>query len=290
MSNFKISLGATLAVLLLTACGSANTSESSDSTPALTLITLGGVGNVDVEFDTPFNVKTGVSAIGDDGENYTSLITFASISTAVNLNTGVVDTTKTGVHAVRYSVTVGTIVAQQWRNITVLQPDIVEGSMVQNGDFSLGAAQWNTPPAYFQLDGGIFNAFEVVNGELRLDVTASWQVVFPRFGQMNIPFLQGKTYEISFEARAAASRPIAVQVGRLLPNAPWFDDFLDHLPVGERMFTPTLTTTMTKFTFTFTMNKNDLAGGILFGFGTINSQAVNTVIHMDNINIVEVPA
>jgi hypothetical protein len=43
---------------------------------------------------------------------------------------------------------------------------------------------------------------------------------------------------------------------------------------------------MAEYTYTFTMNKNDLAGGILFGFGT----SVNAVIHMDNINIVEVPA
>jgi hypothetical protein len=220
------------------------------------------------------------------------LITLASISEAVNLMTGVLDSTKTGVHAVRYTVTVGSIVAQQWRNITVLQPEAVQGMMVQNGDFSLGTAQWNNPPAYFELDGGQFASFTVVEGELRLDIVASGsQVVFPRFGQMNIPFLQGKTYKVSFDARSSVSRPMAVQVGRLLPNAPWFDDFLDHLSTpAERIYTPILTTSMAEYSFTFTMNKNDLAGGILFGFGTIAGQTVNAVIHMDNIEIVEVPA
>jgi hypothetical protein len=39
------------------------------------------------------------------------------------------------------------------------------------------------------------------------------------------------------------------------------------------------------------MNKNDLAGGILFGFGTIlGGPTLDAVIHMDNIEIVEVPA
>jgi hypothetical protein len=132
----------------------------------------------------------------------------------------------------------------------------------------------------------------VVEGELRLDIVASGsQVVFPRFGQMNIPFLQGKTYKVSFDARSSVSRPMAVQVGRLLPNDPWFDDFLDHLPtLAERIYTPTLTTSMAEYSFTFTMNKNDLAGGILFGFGTIAGQTVNALIHMDNIEIVEVSA
>jgi hypothetical protein len=288
MKNLKMNLSVTLVALLLTACGSV----SSSAAPTLTTITLGGVGAVEVEFDAPFNLKTGVTATGDNNEDYTSLITLASISEAVNLMTGVLDSTKTGVHAVRYTVTVGSIVAQQWRNITVLQPEAVQGMMVQNGDFSLGTAQWNNPPAYFELDGGQFASFTVVEGELRLDIVASGsQVVFPRFGQMNIPFLQGKTYKVSFDARSSVSRPMAVQVGRLLPNAPWFDDFLDHLPTpAERIYTPTLTTSMAEYSFTFTMNKNDLAGGILFGFGTIAGQTVNAVIHMDNIEIVEVPA
>jgi hypothetical protein len=47
---------------------------------------------------------------------------------------------------------------------------------------------------------------------------------------------------------------------------------------------------MAEYSFTFTMNKDDLEGGLLFGFGTIAGQTVNSVIHMDNINIVEVPA
>jgi hypothetical protein len=280
MKNLRISLSVTLAALLLTACGTA--------APELTSITLDGVGAVEVEFDSPFNLKTGVTATGNNNVDYSSSITLASISDAVNLTTGALDTKKTGIHAVRYTVTVGSIVAQQWRNITVLQPEAVVGEMLQNGDFSLGTAVWSSPAnGYFELEGGRFNSFEVVNGELKIDfVPAGSIVVFPRFGQMNIPFLQGKTYEISFDARSSVERPMAMQIGRLLPNAPWFDDFLDHLPPDDRFFTPTLTTSMATYTYTFTMNKNDLAGGILFGFGT----SVNAVIHMDNIEIVEVPA
>jgi hypothetical protein len=288
MKNLKMNLSVTLVALLLTACGSV----SSSAAPTLTTITLGGVGAVEVEFDAPFNLKTGVTATGDNNEDYTSLITLSSISEAVNLMTGVLDSTKTGVHAVRYTVTVGSIVAQQWRNITVLQPEAVQGMMVQNGDFSLGTAQWNNPPAYFELDGGQFASFTVVEGELRLDIVASGsQVVFPRFGQMNIPFLQGKTYEISFDARSSVSRIISMQMGRLLPAAPWFDDFLEQFPMAERFFRPTLTTSMATYTYTFTMNKNDIEGGILFGFGTVaGDQPVNAVIHIDNIEIVEVSA
>jgi len=289
MKSLKMSLSVTLAALLLTACGSV----SSSAAPTLTTITLGGVGAVEVEFEAPFNLRTGVTATGNTGEDYTSLITLASISEAVNLTTGVLDSTKPGVHAVRYTVTVGSIVAQQWRNITVLQPEAVVGEMLQNGDFSLGTAVWNAPAnGYFELGGGMFSSFTVVDGELRMDIVASGsEVVFPRFGQMNIPFLQGKTYEISFDARSSVTKTISMQMGRLLPASPWFDDFLEQLPVAERFFRPTLTTSMATYTYTFTMNKNDIAGGILFGFGTIvGGPTVNAVIHMDNIEIVEVPA
>lgn len=284
MKSLKMSLSVTLAALLLTACGSVSSSVA----PTLTTITLGGVGAVEVEFDTPFNLKTGVTATGDNNEDYTSLVTLASISEAVNLTTGVLDSTKPGVHAVRYTVTVGSIVAQQWRNINVLQPEAVVGEMLQNGDFSLGTAVWSSPAnGYFELEGGRFNSFEVVSGELKIDIVPAGSiVVFPRFGQMNIPFLQGKTYEISFEARSSVVRPMAMQIGKLLSGAPWFDDFLDHLPPSDRYFTPTLTTSMAEYTYTFTMNKNDIEGGILFGFGT----SVGAVIHMDNIEIVEVLA
>jgi hypothetical protein len=285
MKNLKISLSVTLAALLLTACGSA--------TPELTSITLSGVGAVEVEFEAPFNLKTGVTATGNNNQDYTSLITIASISEAVNLTTGVLDSTKPGIHAVRYTVTVDSIVAQQWRNITVLQPEAVVGEMLQNGDFSLGTAVWNAPAnGYLDLYGGRFNTFEVINGELRIDVVASGSnPVFPRFGQMNIPFLQGKTYEISFDARSSVSRIISMQMGRLLPAAPWFDDYLDQFPEIERFYRPTLTTSMATYTYTFTMNKNDIEGGILFGFGTIaGGPTVNAVIHIDNIEIVEVSA
>jgi hypothetical protein len=289
MKNLKISLSVTLAALLLTACGSVSNSEG----PALTTITLGGVGAVEVEFEAPFNVMTGVTATGDNNQDYTNLITFASISPALNKDTGVLDTTKPGLLVVQYNVTVGSIVARQFRNITVLQPEAVVGEMLQNGDFSLGTAVWNAPAnGYLDLYGGRFNTFEVINGELRIDVVASGtNPVFPRFGQMNIPFLQGKTYEISFDARSSVSRIISMQMGRLLPAAPWFDDFLEQFPMAERFFRPTLTTSMATYTYTFTMNKNDIEGGILFGFGTVaGDQPVNAVIHIDNIEIVEVSA
>jgi len=287
MKNLKVSMSMTVAALLLTACGSATT--------PLTSITLNGVGSVELEFDTPFNLMTGVTAVGNNGEDFTNSITFTSISDAVNLISGVLDTTKPGVHVVRYDVSdeAGLISDRKFRNITVSQPTAVVGEMLQNGDFSLGTAVWNSPAnGYFELDGGRFNSFEVVNGELRIDVVASGsQVVFPRFGQMNIPFLQGKTYEISFEARSSVSKTISMQMGRLLSTAPWFDDFLEQLPATDRFFRPTLTTSMAKYSYTFTMNKNDLAGGILFGFGTIlGGPTLDAVIHMDNIEIVEVPA
>jgi hypothetical protein len=98
---------------------SSSSSPSVSSGVSLTSIVIAGATDVTIPFNEAFNLRTGVTATGNNGMNYTSNITFSSTSSAVNTSTGVLDTTKTGVHAVRYQVSVGSVVVQQWRNITV---------------------------------------------------------------------------------------------------------------------------------------------------------------------------
>ncbi len=122
------------------------------------------------------------------------------------------------------------------------------------------------------------------DGALKAEVTAGTQFFTPRFGQMNVPFENGKTYEITFEAKSSVEKEIALQVGELLPSAPWYNDFL---PSAENIFYRTITTEWATYSYKFTMTQDNDKGGILFGLGTVNGNAVNATCIFDNITIEE---
>ena len=311
MKHYYKGLTVTLAALILAACGvtpsSSATSTPTTSTPTtstpttsittssetpttstptstgvtLTSITIAGADDVTLDFEATFNLFTGVTATGNNGTSYTSQLTMNSTSSAVNTTTGALDTTKTGLHAVRYNITVGSVTAQKWRYITVSQP--TSTGLLVNPDFSLGTAGWDDPSVVYIADGAAMT-LTTEAGELKAEVTAGANFYTPRFGQMNIPFEQGKTYEVSFEARSSVDKQIALQVGELLAGPPYFTDFL---PSIENIFYRNITTTMQTYSYQFTMTQNNPRGGILFGLGRINNISVNATLYFDNIEIVE---
>jgi uncharacterized repeat protein (TIGR02543 family) len=110
--------------------------------------------------------------------------------------------------------------------------------MLLNGDFSNGANSWN-----LGIYGGAATG-AVVNGEYVTTPTvagaACW---YFQFTQSNLTLEQGKSYTLSFRARAASSRPVNVVIGMSAgPYSRYMDDF-----------DITLSTTMQTFTKTFTM-------------------------------------
>jgi hypothetical protein len=282
MKHYWKGLTITLAALVLAACGTPSSSSQDSSTSALTAITISGANDVSIEFDADFNFLTGVTATGNNGSNYTANLTLSSISTAVNTTTGELDTTKTGVHTVQYRVQSGTVVAAKFRNVTVEQPEST-GGMLVNPDFALGTAGWDDPSVVYIADGAAMT-LSTETGELKAVVTAGTNIYTPRFGQMNVPFEQGKTYEVSFDARSSVNKQIALQVGELLTAPPYFTDFL---PIIENVFYRNITTTMQTYSYQFTMTQNNPRGGILFGLGRVNSVSVNATMYFDNIEIVE---
>ncbi len=256
---------------------------SCETEPTLTEIVVSGIEDTSVDNGATFNVLDGVTALGNDGVDYTDQITLVTTSSAVNTETGALDTLQAGVHFVRYEVRVGDIVAQYSRNITVKAPVAVEGELVVNGDMAAGIGGWNDPAVVYVADGAAMT-LSAEDGALKAEVTAGANFFTPRFGQMNIPFENGKTYEITFEAKSSVEKEIALQVGELLPAAPWYNDFL---PSAENIFYRTITTEWATYSYKFTMTQDNDKGGILFGLGTVNGNAVNATMHFDNITIEE---
>jgi hypothetical protein len=277
MKTYVKGLTITLAALVLAACGT-----PSSSSAALTVLTINGANDVNIDFDTSFNFLTGVTATGNDGGTYTANLTLSSISTAVNTTTGVLDTTKTGTHTVQYRVQVGALVGTKFRNVTVGQP--VSTGMLINPDFSLGTAGWDDPGVVFNADGSAMT-LSTENGALKAEVTAGANPYTPRFGQMNIPFEQDVTYEVSFRAKSSAVKPINLNVGELLTAAPWFTDFKPNQPEIR-----TITTDWATYSYIFTHRLDNKRGGVLFELGKVSSQTVNATLYFDDITIEEATA
>ena len=277
MKTYVKGLTITLAALVLAACGT-----PSSSSAALTVLTINGANDVNIDFDTSFNFLTGVTATGNDGGTYTANLTLSSISTAVNTTTGVLDTTKTGTHTVQYRVQVGALVGTKFRNVTVGQP--VSTGMLINPDFSLGTAGWDDPGVVFNADGSAMT-LSTENGALKAEVTAGANPYTPRFGQMNIPFEKDVTYEVSFRAKSSAVKPINLNVGELLTAAPWFTDFKPNQPEIR-----TITTDWATYSYIFTHRLDNKRGGVLFELGRVSSQTVNATLYFDDITIEEATA
>lgn len=277
MNRYMKGLGVTLFALVLAACGT-----PSSSSTALSTLTINGANDANVNFNAEFNFFTGVTVTGNDGGTYTSSLTIESTSPAVNVTSGALDTTRTGTHTVRYRVAVGTIVATKFRNVVVGQP--VSTGMLINADFALGTAGWDDPSVVFNADGSDMT-LSTEAGALKVEVTAGANAYTPRFGQMNIPFEMGKTYEVSFRAKSSVVKPINLNVGELLSAAPWFTDFKPNQPEIR-----TITTDWATYSYVFTHRIENIRGGILFELGKVSGQQVNATMYFDDVAIEEATA
>jgi hypothetical protein len=145
-----------------------------------------------------------------------------------------------------------------------------DGELVWNGDFSQGDLKWQPVGSYEgasasgSLDGETYHVSVTTLG------TENWHV---QFNQTDIPFEQGKTYEVSFRARASVARDIAVAANQNV--SPWVTYGKD---------TVSLSTTMESYSFSFTMQEpTDLTGRIEFDLGGTVSE-----IWIDDVSVKEI--
>jgi uncharacterized protein YxeA len=121
----------------------------------LTRITISLTDNVMVDFGSEFNVMSGVTAVGDDATLYTDQITYTSAATISA--THMLDTTVSGVVTIQYTVTVGTIVGQRTRTVTVKDETVVVekpqwvgfNMTVENGETDATITYSGTPSAWW---------------------------------------------------------------------------------------------------------------------------------------------
>ena len=143
-------------------------------------------------------------------------------------------------------------------------------NIVKNGDFSGGTTSWNL---------GAYNGAnawaQVVNGEYVVSTStqgsASWNI---QLTQTGIKLEQGKTYTLSFDARASSNRGIEVNIG--MSNSPYSS--------YSGATTVNVTTTTQRFTKTFTMSgTTDLNARVEF-----NAGLASPTWYLDNVVLIEV--
>jgi hypothetical protein len=145
-----------------------------------------------------------------------------------------------------------------------------------NGDFSDGMTDWHT----YAFGGGVAT-FSVSGGALHVNVASggpSAYSVQANYGG-GIDLEVGRTYRLSFDARADSARTIDAYVHE--------GDDRDGDGTGaiysQWPFTFTLGTTMQTFSTDFTMFDTNRAAGIWFGFGASDADVV-----LDNVTVTDV--
>lgn len=133
------------------------------------------------------------------------------------------------------------------------------------------ADEWSGPGAAI---------FSVTDGNLSIEVTAVGYVAHsPQVYQEGFTFVNGETYQVSFDAKALAPKTINVNVGKALGYDPWWTAYAPTQ-------TYILGTEVTSYTFNFVMNEETFDNGkIVFELGTINGDTTLTTIEISNIKI-----
>ena len=152
---------------------------------------------------------------------------------------------------------------------------------LDNGRFDDGMAAWNAwwGDQWSGVANGITN---VVNGVLVVDMTSIGGASYsPQIFQKGILFEKGKTYKVSFDAKADIARKVNVNIGKELTADPWFTNYAPTQEIG-------LSTDMQTYQFEFTMNEatyND--GKLVFELGNVAGENIVTTVYLDNVSIQE---
>lgn len=158
-------------------------------------------------------------------------------------------------------------------------------SYLINPNFDNGLTGWNSNQTTLNSDNdGANMLMRVEDGVLGVDITVGnrgYQYT-PRFGQVYIPFQNGVSYEVSFEARAADARTIYFWIGEILTQAPWNVKFQDEFL--------NITSDWQTYKIYFTHQVENIRGGLIFELGDMGNYGIteDTTIYFDNFNIREV--
>jgi LPXTG-motif cell wall-anchored protein len=164
-------------------------------------------------------------------------------------------------------------------NVTITEQLPAPTPELDNGTFDAGMDHWASWWGD-QWSGVAEGSAIVENGELKVDITKVGGASYaPQIFQKGVTFENGKTYKVTFDARANEARKVNVNIGKELTQDPWF---IPYAPTQ----TFDLTSQMKTFTYSFEMNEETFNDGkIVFELGNIQDGNAATTVYLDNVSI-----
>ncbi|MCF7927299.1 MAG: carbohydrate binding domain-containing protein [Candidatus Izimaplasma sp.] len=262
----------------LVACDQTPGDDGGDDT-TLDTITLEGIEDREVFVDDSVNLLDGVTATGNDGEDYSDAVSVDSETCTISDN-GVLDTSGAMICTIDYEAFAEGVVARAQAQVTIkTEPIQVSGPVVMNWDFEdeTDLEGWSI----YVANGGSID-MSVEDGAMKLITTSGAARYETRLDYQGVPLEQGEDYKISFKAKSDTDgKKFHLNFGELLPSDPYFTPFKAE---GVDIFT--LTNEWQTFEVTFTMNINNQSGGPLFEMGNMEgSQDLDATIWIDDLEI-----
>lgn len=180
--------------------------------------------------------------------------------------------------------------AQKYSTVTVEVVVDPTENLIVNGDFVLGANGWTNPDdgSLLDLHNGGAGTAEVLSEALVVTITnGSWDGgSSPRVNQEGLNFVNGQTYEVSFDAKAdVAGFVLKSQVGVLLSGDPWFTAYYYNPDGGAYEFT--LGTEYQTFSYKFTVTEATTDNGTLTIELGAHGDDTPYVVSLDNVVVKE---
>ncbi len=283
MKKLLILIAALALTFSLAACGGGN----DDPDPVDLVVTLSGLVDQEITAGDAIDLLDGVSAMGTDGVDYTSVITLDSDDCP--LTNGTINTANPATCHITYTAVVEGKMVRDTITVIINPVEIgpVEGPILKEWHWDTDAdlEGWTK----YEADGGAVVA-SVDNGALKLEVTSATTVYGARYEFMGLPFEDGEAYEFSFKAKTdVAGKGIHFQVGELLGGAPYFYDFKTGQVEDFGLTTEFVTYTVS---FVYNQDLDSGFGGPLFEMGNLENAAegissigINATIWIDDFVI-----
>ncbi len=258
-----------IVVLLLTACKQEKTVTTE---PDTLKPVLSGIYSKTITVGDEFDPMEGVTAT-----DVCDFYDFCSLTSQIEV-TGDYDVNKAGNYTITYTVT-----DKSGNKTSLGRTLVVKEKYLTNKDFSAGDTGWG----YWNGEGGT-GSFEVVDGMAKVTVESIGNFHYSiQFEQVNLTLEKGKSYKISFKAKADDARTIGIVVEDPANGYHKYAIPGEGIKDGQKIIN--VTTEMQEFSIDIEIDTNTISTGKLgLMLGKVDDNSKPTTLYFDDFNMEEV--
>ena len=274
-----------------------DTSTPAETNLVITAVNFEGLEDIEAHQGDAINPKTGVKVTATytaDGKEQSFILTsYVTVTQGSETLSTKCNTQEVGEFTLKYKVNTEAVVGftfkdgielEATRKLTVTEVQVSADELIVNGDFAEGQKGWDN---YLESDA----TFTYTDGQFKVVENSvpnnAYGVRLNTASGSDFSLFYGTTYLVSLDLWADQARTVQVQLGTLLPSAPYWIEMYDENNKGLcHQFD--ITTTKTTYTWMFTLSSStseqvDLTlemGGLID-----NKEQPATTIYADNISV-----